>query len=68
MTDKLAKLNDEDKAIAKMVAKKLFAEGAEKVYVALGGERIYIGREPATKFVDREGTPENIELLPSDVS
>lgn len=50
-----------------VVLRAMFAEGAEKLYIAQGAGRVFVGREPATKFADREGTPENLEVVPSDL-
>lgn len=53
-------------ATVKALAKEFFKEGATEVYVAWSGDRVYVGREPAVKFRDREGTPENVRLTEAE--
>lgn len=64
----LDSLPPDHREAVKIMARGLFADGAEHVFVAFSEKRLYVGREPATKFVDHEGVPENIKLVPADVA
>ena len=49
------------------IASRMFEEGAKTLYVATNGKRVYVGTEPATKFRDKEGAPDNVEITPEDL-